>query len=335
MERGANYCMGETINNYLNNYIFPTNTNDFDIPDSILKEWQSIVELLARMGGASTGLIMRVQNGEIEVLVASNQPSNPYQVGNKEPLLNSGLYCETVIQTDEKLFVPNALKSIQWQNNPDMKYNMLNYLGFPIKLPNGKPFGTICILDNKENNYSTDLMQLMKKMSDLIEAHLKLLYLSFHDSLTGIYNRTFFKIKAAEKMKQAKHHKQPITILLLDVDKFKHINDTYGHLAGDEVLKEIVNIINSSIRCSDTIARYGGEEFMLLMPDTAISEAMTKAEEIRVKVENSQNVISEKITISIGIAEWLLDESLEDWFKRADTALFQAKESGRNQVCFS
>ncbi len=224
------------------------------------------------------------------------------------------------------------MKSPEWENNPDIKYNMLCYLGFPILLPDNKPFGTICILDDKENNYSSEIVGLMEKMRDLIEAHIKLLYLSFHDQLTGLYNRAFLDIKTNEEKEKIKHYQVPISMLVLDIDQFKKVNDTFGHLKGDEVLKSVARIISSSLRSSDIAARYGGDEFFVLMPDTSIDKAVLVAERIRANTENSLCLADGKITVSIGASEYMREEALEDWFKRADRALYEAKNSGKNKV---
>ncbi len=137
-----------------------------------LEEWQGIVDLVVRMAGVRAGLVMHVRDEDIEVFVSSQSPGNPYRVGDKEKLRDSGLYCERVIATQERLLVPNALKSDEWRNNPDIHLNMISYLGFPIKLPDGRPFGTICLLDDRENAYGPDVVELMQRMRDLIESHL-------------------------------------------------------------------------------------------------------------------------------------------------------------------
>jgi diguanylate cyclase (GGDEF)-like protein len=303
-----------------------------DLPDTLLKEWQSIVDLIARIAGVRAALIMRVQDGEIEVFVASKTKNNPYSPGNKEHLIDSGLYCERVIKKGKMLSVPNASKSNEWRNNPDMRYDMKCYLGFPIKLPNGDFFGTICMLDDKENNFSQDMKDFMEKMRNLIEAYLKLLHLSITDQLTGLYNRTYLNIKANKEIGKADLNKETVTMLLLDIDHFKKINDTFGHLAGDKVLKNFAEIMISSLRRTDIPFRFGGDEFIVLMPDTAINDAVMEAENLRLKVESSQIQPNIKITISIGAVERIRGESLDNWFMRADKALYQVKHSGRNHV---
>lgn len=123
-------------------------------------------------------LIMRVANPNIEVFISSNSKGNPYKVGDSEILKNSGLYCERVINTQEKLIIPDALKNSEWCNNPDIKLNMISYLGFPIKLPNNEPFGTLCVLDNKPNGYTKTVESLMIKFKDLIETQIENLYVN-------------------------------------------------------------------------------------------------------------------------------------------------------------
>lgn len=303
-----------------------------EIPESELESWQIIVDLIAQIGGARAGLIMKVKNSEIQVLVASKPQNHPYQTGDREPVLNSGLYCERVIKEDKMLLVPNALQSDVWKNNPDMKYGMLCYLGFPIHLPDGSPFGTICILDDKENHYTPTIISLMERMRDLIEAHIKLLYLGAYDQLTGLYNRTYFYKEAEREMKRADRYHTPIAMLLLDIDHFKQVNDAFGHLTGDEVLRNMARAITSSLRGADIAARYGGEEFVVLMPNISFCKAVYAAERIRVLLENSHLLPSGKLTVSIGTAEYIHGETFDDWFKRADAALYRAKNSGRNRV---
>jgi len=148
------------------------------VPPDILANWQGISDLLAEMFGIPVALIMQYLNPHIEVLVASHSTGNPYHPGDKEVLLGSGLYCETVLRTQEKLLVPDALADEKWKNNPDVKLKMISYLGFPIRLPDKTPFGTICVLDNKANRYSETTEKLMLKFRDLLESHLEVIYVN-------------------------------------------------------------------------------------------------------------------------------------------------------------
>lgn len=466
---------------------------DRKIFDKLLSEWQEIVDLTASVAGVPVGLIMHLCGKEFEVLVASKTEGNSYYVGEKCSLFGSGLYCEQVIESQEKLLVPNALKSEKWRNNPDLKYNMIAYIGFPIRLPDGEPFGTICLLDCKENNFSHDIVALVEKMRTLIEEQLKMNdllkqnvkqveeireknsqleklnhafklsdekyrfitdntldfiwvyninqkkfvyaspgvericgysskevlahgingvvtaefrssinqrieeavrllqtnkvseyvskseikqpcaegssvwieynvkyrfnengeieavgvsrnieerkrkeqeihYFSTHDYLTAAYNRAYFFQRSNEEIKRADCYPQQLSMMFLDLDYFKQINDRYGHVVGDEVLKNISGSISSRLREEDVFARYGGEEFVVLMPGVPLASACITAEKIRNAVENESMALMIKMTISIGVTEREPNEALDDWLKRTDSAMYQAKANGRNCV---
>jgi GAF domain-containing protein len=154
------------------------NVIEIVIPADIQEDWQEIVNILAEVVGIRAALIMRIADPYIQVFVSSNTEGNPYRLGDKEKLYGSGLYCETVINTKEKLIVPDALADEKWKNNPDIKLNMISYLGFPISWPNKQPFGTICVLDNKPNTYSKTTEKLMMKFANLIESHLEMIYIN-------------------------------------------------------------------------------------------------------------------------------------------------------------
>ena len=149
-----------------------------EVPTAILENWQEIVNILADMIPIPASLIMRLDDPNIEVFVSSNGNGNPYHPGDKEKVYGSGLYCETVIKTKDKLLVPNALADANWKDNPDIKLGMISYLGFPILLPDGKPFGTICVLDNKQNQYSENVEKLMQNFRNLLQSHLESIYMN-------------------------------------------------------------------------------------------------------------------------------------------------------------
>ncbi len=161
---------------------------EIEIPAGVLSNWQDIANLLATVVGIPAALIMRVNDPYIEVLVSSESEENPYHPGDREKLVDSGLYCETVIKTKEKLLVPDALTDPDWENNPDVKINMISYLGFPILLPDRKPFGTLCVLDTKRNEYSKTIEQLMLALRGLIESHLEMIYAN---QILGDKNKRF------------------------------------------------------------------------------------------------------------------------------------------------
>src|SRR4030042_5419646 len=144
------------------------------IPDKMINEWQTIVNTLAEMIHVPSALIMKVEPPYIEVFRSSETNNNPYKVGDKEHL--AGLYCEEVIKTRNELLVPNALKDENWNKNPNIKSGMISYLGFPISWPTREIFGTICVLDSKENRYGEVYKKLLFQSKELVDAHLDLIY---------------------------------------------------------------------------------------------------------------------------------------------------------------
>ncbi len=153
----------------------PVNDKDITVPEELVQEWQGIVDIMAAIIDVPAGLIMKVEPPGIEVFRASVSSGNPYKVGQKEHLRDSGLYCEWVVNNRAKLLVANALKDPEWDKNPDIKLGMISYLGFPLLWPDGQVFGTICVLDLKENGYSRTYEGLMLQFKELVEVHLDFL----------------------------------------------------------------------------------------------------------------------------------------------------------------
>ena len=172
--------------------------------------------------------------------------------------------------------------------------------------------------------------ELQKKNEQLQE-------LSIRDQLTGLYNRRYLMERLHEEVARVKRYRYALTLLMMDIDHFKQINDRYGHLQGDRVLQELAQILRASARAVDFVARYGGEEFVMVAPNVDGSGGIILAERIRLAVEQHEFPCHEgvlRITISIGLAsvrgQEVTDET--DLLNRADKALYEAKERGRNRV---
>lgn len=152
------------------------------------------------------------------------------------------------------------------------------------------------------------------------------------DHLTGIYNRHKFEELFTLEAERARRFSLPLSLILIDIDHFKLVNDTYGHDTGDEVLKQLAHIIQDNIRKLDVFARWGGEEFLVLSPSTDLAKIQILAEKLRLSVESSTFPKVNKVTISIGISTFRKSDSFSELFKRVDQGLYHAKEHGRNQV---
>ena len=148
--------------------------NNITIQKNIIEKWQNSIDLIAEMLDVPATLIMKVETTEIIVFLSSKSEGNPYKEGEKASL-GTGLYCETVIKERSELLVPNALVDSVWKENPDIKLNMVSYLGFPVFWPDGEVFGTICVLDKKENSYSDLFRRILEHFRNGIDTDLKLI----------------------------------------------------------------------------------------------------------------------------------------------------------------
>lgn len=167
----------------------------------------------------------------------------------------------------------------------------------------------------------------------------KLRIMATIDNLTKIYNRSHFFELCKKEIDRAKRYGRPISLILMDIDHFKMINDTYGHKAGDYTLKAVVDVCRNYLRIHDIFGRYGGEEFIIFLPETPSKVALEVAERLRKKIAGmciSLESAEVAVTASFGVVgiEKAGDVELEELFKNADHALYRAKEAGRNRVVF-
>jgi len=187
-----------------------------------------------------------------------------------------------------------------------------------------------------------DLLRTGKTVLKYLENNLELEYmqhilsLATVDSLTGLHNKRHFDEVFGKVVARADQTQQPLSLILLDIDHFKKINDGFGHPAGDAVLKHVAGVVKSQIRPSDTLCRVGGEELALVLPQTPLALATQAAELIRVAVDNAACNFDGTIipaTLSLGVAQLGPGEIPEGLYRRADERLYAAKHGGRNRVC--
>jgi diguanylate cyclase (GGDEF)-like protein len=197
----------------------------------------------------------------------------------------------------------------------------------------------------KSNKELIELNQKLQKSLDdnkklqgeLEEKNEQLLQLSRHDGLTNLYNRRTFYEFMDNELSRSKRYSLPLAGLMIDIDHFKKVNDTYGHLAGDFILTRVAKVLLKNSRQNDIVARYGGEEFVLLLPNTNSQQAEIVAERIRKEIETSNFVFSDKkisMSISCGVGELSDEDEDKNMFLTAiDEELYRAKRLGRNKTC--
>jgi diguanylate cyclase (GGDEF)-like protein len=155
------------------------------------------------------------------------------------------------------------------------------------------------------------------------------------DRLTGCWNRHRFDEVIVSEIDRLTRYGQSLSMLIVDIDHFKSVNDNHGHSVGDSVLVELVSLVRSGLRLSDSLTRWGGEEFVVLCPNTSLTTAVVLAERLREKVSQTPFGKVGALTVSIGVAECLVGEQWQQWLDRADAELYGAKRNGRNQVRFA
>ena len=195
---------------------------------------------------------------------------------------------------------------------------------------------TLDKLSKRDISYLEQLTRQSAITINRANTYSKVLQYATLDALTNLNNRRQFEVRLKQEIATTKRQKNPLCAMMVDIDFFKKVNDTYGHASGDAVLRTVASIIKEHLRESDIPSRYGGEEFAVLLPYTHIEEAKIVGERLRKAVETTPIPIDKKninVTISMGLAEFSPQETGEDLFKRADSALYEAKESGRNRVC--
>ncbi len=173
---------------------------------------------------------------------------------------------------------------------------------------------------------------VQERTSELEMLNRELQKLATTDALTQIANRSSLDIVLKQAIAECERYQRPFCIVMIDIDFFKSINDTYGHLAGDTVLKTLAGLLKSQIRSVDTVGRWGGEEFMIVYREIEGQGTYTLAENIRKSIENHPFAEAERITISMGVAQYRPGTSAEELLKQADAALYHSKEHGRNRV---
>ena len=227
-------------------------------------------------------------------------------------------------------------------------YKTGSFLSIPLKLEE-RVVGVLNVSDKSTGEvFSEDDLALMLSLANYVTIALErgayylmseeFKLISMTDPLTGLFNRRYFRERLFEEVERAKRHSGCFTVFIIDIDNFKTYNDTYGHVAGDEMLKKVSHAIRSAVRGMDVVARYGGEEFSVLLPHTNKEESYVIAERIRAGVEElhpNSSALNELPTISVGIAEFPVDaKNIDELINNADRAMYAAKKMGKNRVVF-
>ena len=267
--------------------------------------------------------------------------------GMHYPLEKAGVWCDAVRL--KKPVIHNDYESlVEKKGMPEGHAQVVRELVVPIMRENSVK--AVIGVGNKPSNYlekDVDLVTnianiawfvILEKQADeeIRELNTKLELLAMTDELTKIANRRAFFIKGAEEIIRARRYHLPLSVIMLDIDRFKLINDTLGHDSGDYALQCVAASLVEGVREVDLVGRLGGEEFGILLPNTKLGDAVTLAERLRLAISENSDItdkLKQVITASFGVAEYQLQlKDLDELLKNADTAMYQAKNKGRNCV---
>lgn len=247
----------------------------------------------------------------------------------------------------KNLWEIGVFKDIEESKNVFLKLQKEGYVRYenlPLETKEGKSMAVEFVSNvYLVNHYKViqcnirDITKRRKAEEELRESEHRYRDLSIIDDLTQLYNSRYFYTQLAREIERTSRHEQPLTLLLLDIDKFKEFNDSYGHIEGDQVLQRLGQVFKRCLRETDSAYRYGGEEFTIILPMTKNADGVVTAERIRteIKKENFSPVLGQDVhmTVSIGLAQYKHQEDIKVFIKRADELMYQAKKKGKGNIC--
>ncbi|MEH6443269.1 MAG: sensor domain-containing diguanylate cyclase [Oceanospirillaceae bacterium] len=310
-----------------------------DNPNDLISidKWQQTVNLLAKLFDAPAGFLVQHTLDGYQVTIASEQSSNPYSAGTViEPQTN--IFCRKIIETRKPLYVANATVDSYWDTNPEVTNDgFVSYLGVPVFWPNGKPFGTFCVMDFKVTHYEQTYVDLIHQLKDILESDLSLIEmyqqvqkLAVTDALTSIHNRRGFEILAQQRLHLAKRIDNSLSLFYFDVDQFKRINDQYGHTVGDDVLKIVAEALQESTCKADVIGRMGGDEFVALVSAKNADESAKILNGFNQNIVNKQkNTSTPVFSVTAGFTAVDLALEIKDIIQIADEEMLINKKLSR------
>lgn len=311
---------------------------DQNIGNDIKEKWQNIINLIAKILHVKSGLIMQITKEHMEVFLKSSNKDNPYPFDGKDRL-GHGLYCESVIGENRTLYIENALENEDWKDNPDVDLDMISYLGYPIRYPNGDFFGTVCVLDDQKIEINDDYQLLLKTIRDsietdlkLVESHLKLEEMANQDYLTKLPNRKKIRETVKEYQKEVHQGLYDLSMCMIDLDDLKRINDNYGHVKGDLVLKTLGKILAGHNDSFDLLGRLSGDEFFIVSKSLDKKGFKDIIEDILFKFENHPNIKEYQPSFSYGISLMKKNDEYYDKVKEADDLMYQRKRDKKKYM---
>lgn len=247
-------------------------------------------------------------------------------------------FCTHTIQQREPLVIEDALLDPRFASSPLVLNppHIRSYAGMPLRTPEGYNVGSLCAMDTRPRQFSPADIAILRNFANIVCDELELRVIAQIDHLTGALTRRGFAEQADREIARARRYGRASSLVMLDLDRFKTVNDTHGHAAGDQVLLQVTEIAKLALRPSDIFGRLGGEEFAILLPETGGDEALIVAERLREAIAQCPIMLPTgetlQVTASFGVAALSpVHGTFADWLKVADTMLYAAKTAGRNR----
>lgn len=310
-------------------------------------KWQALVDMIADIYGAASGVIVQLRHNEFNV-VSTSQNENNFLSRNVSWSIETESFCRKVIETEKCVYVNDPEHSPKWsKTDPVCRGPVRSYLGYPIYWPDKSIFGTICAIDTKATAYESSFIDLLGQLRKIIEGELQhfinlkaiqtllqeqqhqeieLRKLALYDHLTSCANRVLLEERLQTNIARALRHNSHFSLLYFDLNDFKPINDTYGHKVGDHVLTEVSKRIRPMLRDTDLMARVGGDEFVILYENSVnCDQAITKFQDL-ISQPIHVNGICLTISSSFGASHFPDDgDNMDKLMDIADKRMYRQK----------
>ncbi|MBN1149847.1 diguanylate cyclase [candidate division WOR-3 bacterium] len=304
---------------------------------------EQILQLTVKITDSVSGTIFLTDSGGnvIKKILSREYGSKKKQTAVVEKIMQNGL-AGWVYQNKTAALIKNTDKDKRWIKIDDDNSNFKSAICMPI-VRRENVLGLLTLHHEEESHYDERQVEILTQITNQAAISIEnskifsqLHYLSMTDELTDLFNRRLFFTIADKEYFKATRFSEPLSLLLIDIDDFKKVNDVYGHLVGDQIIKKTARILKSIIRNFDVLARYGGDEFMILLPRTDLQGAVELSKKILKEFQDKEIEVdgrSIKITNSIGIAEVQKGcENFSDLLRQSDKALYRAKYKGKNRM---
>jgi diguanylate cyclase (GGDEF)-like protein len=302
-----------------------------------------ILQLIQRVISFDAGAFLIAEGSELRMAGAHGIASAMDNIGRTFPITGCQL-CNLVVQHQRPLITESILREDILLPLP-ANFPVRSYLGVPIVFQ-GHVTGLIALYSREVSHFDAGDIRVAELFANQAAIALQnsrlfnqMSTLAVTDNLTGLANRRRFFELAEKEVERARRYGRSLCLVMFDIDDFKQVNDTHGHLIGDQVLRVLATTARRTIRSTDTLCRFGGDEFLILMPESGLDQALATAERLRQKISSEMVVVTAAgqlmLTISLGVVSLggTGEETVEKLVERSDAAMYQAKSAGKNRVC--